>query len=98
MKLSDGVSDMTPEEKFRKGTVVYKDEDGNYTLELWGASTKHPDSSFSMKDYVFPFWADRNNQEDVDSLVFQWLLECASKMTFPYHAEQLARYALENWR
>ena len=37
---------MTIEEKFRKGIVVYKNEENDYVCELWGASTKHPDSIF----------------------------------------------------
>ena len=39
---------MTIEEKFRKGIVVYKNEENDYVCELWGASTKHPDSIFHM--------------------------------------------------
>lgn len=35
---------MTNEEKFRAGTVVYKDD----VCELWEASTHHPDVVYHM--------------------------------------------------
>lgn len=59
--------------------------------ELWGASTKHPDSKFYFSDFQKVPWIDEKYQ------VFQWLLECASKLTFPFHAKELVEYALENW-
>ena len=70
---------------------VYKNSEGNYVLELWGGSTKHPDSVFHFEDFKKSEFVDEEHQ------VFQWLLECASKLTFPFHAKQLAEYALENW-
>lgn len=79
------------------GIKLYKDEDALYILELWGGSTKHPDLVFKMKNYQFPFWADPNDKNDVELLVFQWLLECASKQIFPFHAKEIVEYALENW-
>lgn len=88
---------MTIAEKFRKGIVVFKNDSGNYVLELWGGSTKHPDSVFHMEDYEMANWVDPNDEEVVKGQVFQWLLECASKLTFPPHAEALAKYALDNW-
>lgn len=36
------------EEKFRAGTVIYKDDDGDYVCELWEASTHHPDVVYHM--------------------------------------------------
>ena len=70
---------------------VYTREDGEMVLELWGASTKHPDSVFYFKDF--------KKQEILpdDMQVFQWLLECASKLTWPFHAKKLTEYALKNW-
>ena len=82
----------------KSGIVVEKKENGYYRLELWGASTKHPDSVFNMEDFEMAFWVDKNDQEQIDGQVFQWLLECASKLTFPPHAEELAKYAIENWK
>lgn len=70
---------------------VYKNSEGNYVLELWGGSTKHPDSVFHFEDFKKSEFVDEEHQ------VFQWLLECASKLTFPFHAKELAEYALENW-
>jgi hypothetical protein len=79
------------------GIKLYKNDEGNYVLELWGASTKHPDSVFHMEDFKFPYWADRNDPAVVDGQVMQWLLECASRLTFPPYAKALAEYALEEW-
>lgn len=73
------------------GIKVYKDEKYGYVCELWGASTKHPDSIFHFSDFRKNEWLGDEVQ------VFQWLLECASKMTFPFHAKKLAEYALKNW-
>lgn len=70
---------------------VYKDTTGQYVCELWGASTKHPDSKFFMKDFKTVDFIKEEHQ------VFQWLLECASKLTFPFYAKELAEYALKNW-
>lgn len=79
---------------------VYKcwslmDEDGNceetWTLELWNASTKHPDCKFYFSDFEKTPYIDEEHQ------VFQWLLECASKLMFPFYAKELVEYALENW-
>ena len=75
------------------------DENGNckkdLTLELWGGSTKHPDSKFYFSEFKKSPYIDEEDQ------VFQWLLECASKLTWPFHAKELAEYALKNhytWR
>lgn len=70
---------------------VYDNENGNKVLELWNASTKHPDSIFFFEDFK------KNPMLDDDSQVFQWLLECASKLTWPQHAKELTEYALKNW-
>lgn len=70
---------------------VYKNSEDKYVLELWGGSTKHPDSVFHFEDFKKSEFVDEEHQ------VFQWLLECASKLTFPFHAKELAEYALKNW-
>lgn len=71
------------------------DENGNtqkdLTLELWGGSTKHPDSKFYFSDFKKSPFVDEEHQ------IFQWLLECASKLTFPFHAKELCEYALKNY-
>ena len=57
-------------------------------LDCWGASTKHPDSRFRFSNFEkTPFFSET-------SQVFQWLLECASKMTWEIHARQLAEFAM----
>lgn len=89
---------MTNEEKFEKSIVLYQNEENNYVLELWGASTHHPDSVFHMEDFEFPAWADRDDPEVVKGQIFQWLLECASKLCFPYYAYNLAQYAIKNYK
>ena len=70
---------------------VIKNEEYGYILELWGASTKHPDSRFFFKDFK------KNEFIDDKYQVYQWLLECASKLTWPFYAKELVDYANENW-
>ena len=68
------------------------EENNDYFCELWGGSTKHPDASFKFSEW-----------KDIDSIikpkyqVFQWLLWIASRRQFPFHAKEIAKYALENW-
>lgn len=64
-------------------------DDHEIVLELWGASTKHPDSVFYFSDFQLSEWTDAEDQ------IFQWLLECASKLNWPYHAYRLACKAIE---
>lgn len=61
------------------------------TLELWGASTIHPDSKFYFSDFQKSPFVDEEHQ------VFQWLLYCASRLTFPMHAKELVEFALKNF-
>jgi len=61
------------------------------TLELWSSSTKYPDSKFYFSDFKKTPFVDEEHQ------VFQWLLECASKLFFPMHAKELVEFALENY-
>lgn len=64
-------------------------------LELWGASTKHPDSVFFFSEFEPSPWFDRIDQ------IVPWLLECASKMNWPIHSYELAKWACmiyESWR
>ena len=56
-------------------------------LELWGASTKHPDSVFRFSDFHLCEWFEPEDQ------IIPWLFECASKLTFPFHSYELARWA-----
>ena len=56
-------------------------------LELWGASTKHPDSIFFFSEFQPSDWFDKIDQ------IIPWLLECASKLNWPIHAYELAKWA-----
>ena len=66
----------------RSSIKLYKDEKYDYVLELWGASTKHPDSVFRFSSFQKTSYIDEKYQ------VFQWLLECASKLTWPDHTKR----------
>ncbi len=57
-------------------------------LELWGASTKHPDVSFSFSAYK-----DRCEWLTNEWLIFQWLVYCASKLSFPSTTLQVVEFA-----
>ena len=89
------VIQMTNEEKFKKGIVVYKNEKNDYVCELWEASTKHPDSIFHMNGdgkYKKSGLYDDDKYE-----VYQWLLWIASNLTWRFHARRLASYAFREW-
>ena len=70
---------------------IYKSNEHGYVCELWGASTKHPDSIFYFDDFK------KSDVFEDETQVFQWLLECASKLTWPMHAKDLAEQALRDW-
>ncbi len=57
-------------------------------LELWGASTKHPDSMFRFSNFKLCDWFPKDRQ------IFQWILECASKLSWPIHARDLTDFAI----
>ena len=61
------------------------------TLEVWASSTKYPDAKFYFSDFQKSQWVSEEHQ------VFQWLLECASKMRFPFTAKQIAEIAFEKY-
>lgn len=64
--------------------------DNDYRLELWGASTKHPDSIF-----YFSRWENADYLFTMDEQLFQWLCYCASCMRFSYHAKQIINFAID---
>lgn len=67
--------------------------DHHTIMEIWGGSTKHPDCKFDFVDFKKSEWVSENAQ------IFQWILECASKMNFPFHAEEIAKYAMKlGWK
>ena len=61
------------------------------TLEVWSSSTKYPDAKFYFADFKKSIWVAEEYQ------IFQWLLECASKMNFPSTAKQIAELALKDY-
>lgn len=63
--------------------------DKDTVFEVWGGSTKHPDCIFHFSDFEKSKWCDEIHQ------IFPWLLECASKMNFPFHSYQIAKFAME---
>lgn len=69
---------------------LYDDEEHGKILEIWGASTKHPDLVFFFDRFEKSEWVDEEKQ------VFQWLLECASSLTFPFTALMLTQFALKH--
>lgn len=58
-------------------------------LELWGGSTKHPDSKFFFSDFAPCCFIDPQEQ------IVPWIFECASKLNFPVHAYMLSQWACE---
>lgn len=70
---------------------IFKSNEHGYVCELWGASTKHPDSIFYFDEFK------KNDLFEDKYQVFQWLLECASKLTWPMHAKDLVDIAMRDW-
>ena len=58
-------------------------------LELWGASTKHPDTIFYFSKFNICKWFSAEFQ------IVPWIFECASKLTIPYHSYALAKWGCE---
>ena len=63
--------------------------DKETVLELWGGSTKHPDSIFFFSDFQLCEWIESQYQ------IIPWIFECASKMNFPFHSYDLAKWACD---
>lgn len=61
------------------------------TLEVWSSSTKYPTAKFYFKDFSKSELVEEKHQ------IFQWLLECASKMCLPSTAKQIADLAYEKY-
>lgn len=58
---------------------------GDTVLELWGGSTKHPDSVFHYSDFHRSPLCEENHPFQI----YQWVLQCASQLSFPPHALKL---------
>jgi len=63
--------------------------DHETVLELWSASTKHPDSTFYFSKFKLCDWFDAKDQ------IVPWIFECASKLNFPIHAYELSKWGCE---
>ena len=61
-------------------------------LELWGASTKHPDSTFKYSNF------NKNELLNDNVQIYQWLIECASKLTWWFYTKQLVDFANEYYK
>lgn len=74
----------------KSGIKLYsRISDHETILELWGASTKHPDSRFSFSHFEkTPLVSDQVQ-------IYQWLLECASRLTWWFFARDLVNFANE---
>ena len=74
----------------KSGIKLYsRISDHNTILELWGASTKHPDSRFNYSSFKkVDFISD-------EVQIYQWLLECASRLTWWFYAKDLVDFANE---
>lgn len=73
------------------------DDCTDFVLECWGASTKHPDSYNQFSRDCEKGRFIKSSFIELKHQVFQWLLFCASDKDFPFHAEDLATWALENF-
>lgn len=56
-------------------------------LELWGASTKHPDSVFYFSNFNLSEWFEPEDQ------IIPWIFHCAGELNIPYHSYELAKWA-----
>ena len=72
--------------------IIYNKSTRKYRCELWASSTKHPDTVFHYEDFeeseVCPGF--RVNY-------FAWLMEIASKMNFPTHTYEIAKFAIDRY-
>lgn len=69
---------------YEKKTMMYV---GTITISIADVRKYEKDFDDFKKSDIF---------ED-ETQVFQWLLECASKLTWPMHAKDLAEQALRDW-
>ncbi len=78
--------------KMKTGYNLYsRISDHETIIELWGGSTKHPDCIFRFSDFKPSDWFEPEDQ------IEQWLFECASKLTIPYHSYSLAKWTCERY-
>lgn len=61
--------------------------DKETVLELWGASTKHPDSVFYFSNFDLSEWFEPEDQ------IIPWIFNCAGELNIPLHSYFLAKWA-----
>ena len=78
------------------GVKVYSRlSDHETILEVWGGSTKHPDCVFKFSDFEIPwFWRDDpQTDKSHPTFIYQWMIECASKMTWWWSTKKIVDFA-----
>lgn len=81
------------------GKVKLYNNGNDYILELWGASTKHPDYSKSLSGYENSHDDILREYRNINERLFYFLTYVASEMLFIQTARQLLEIAsnlLEN--
>lgn len=69
-------------------------KDHETVLELWASSTKHPDSVFHFSKFELPSgWEVEDKSNPI--FIYQWLIECASKLTWWFYTRNLVDEANE---
>lgn len=68
--------DDTAQAKFVAGLVFVLYDGGDIVMELWNASTKHPDIAFSYDDFYASDFMDDNDN------IVAWIAYCATKVYF----------------
>ena len=63
----------------------------DYKLEIWGASTKHPDTIhlYSEKGFIKSEYIPRSKQ------VYNFILQVAANSELPMYAAKIARFGLK---
>ena len=61
--------------------LVYNTKNNDFSIEFWGASTKHPDSVFYFSNYVKDMSAPFNEFNCVN--FFAFVIHSVSKLWFP---------------
>ena len=79
-------------EKIKLYEVYDENGEADFTLELWGSSTKYPDVK-----RCFSSWADKSEYLTTLDQLFQWCLFVASQLSWPAHAEKLVEFAMAHY-
>lgn len=93
---------MTNEEKLKQGIVIYKTEDDVvcelWGESLWGGSTKHPDTIYTMNSQIKQGLFVRSiSSNSIEEDVYQWLLFIASIQIWKTTAKKIVDIATKDW-